>query len=232
MRLACGGWRTQAGAKAPGCRREPATPLPQHPSTSLQGAWQFWKQTRPLRGLGVGVRVWPDRWSARPLCPPPWALQDPLPTFSPGIWSAPGSGRPSSLRAERPGHFTLTGCAGARPDLTASMCSLLLSWGVPLAITMAAVALKKIGYDASDVSVGWCWINLEAEDYVLWMLLTGKLWEMLAYIMLPLLYLLVRKHISRAVGTLRGPVQSSVWPLGPGIGVSHPGRGTGQSDKG
>uniref|UniRef100_A0A8D0XXY1 G protein-coupled receptor 157 n=1 Tax=Sus scrofa TaxID=9823 RepID=A0A8D0XXY1_PIG len=114
------------------------------------------------------------------------------------IRSAPGSGRPSSLRAERPGHFTLTGCAGARPDLTASMCSLLLSWGVPLAITMAAVALKKIGYDASDVSVGWCWINLEAEDYVLWMLLTGKLWEMLAYIMLPLLYLLVRKHISRA----------------------------------
>lgn len=112
------------------------------------------------------------------------------------------------------------------------MCSLLLSWGVLLAITMAAVALKKIGYDASDVSVGWCWINLEAEDYVLWMLLTGKLWEMLAYIMLPLLYLLVRKHISRAVGTLRGPVQSSVWPLGPGIGVSHPGRGTGQSDKG
>ncbi|XP_020950943.1 G-protein coupled receptor 157 [Sus scrofa] len=75
----------------------------------------------------------------------------------------------------------------------------IVRWlGVPLAITMAAVALKKIGYDASDVSVGWCWINLEAEDYVLWMLLTGKLWEMLAYIMLPLLYLLVRKHISRA----------------------------------
>lgn len=65
---------------------------------------------------------------------------------------------------------------------------------------MAAVALKKIGYDASDVSVGWCWIDLEAKDHVLWMLLTGKLWEMLAYILLPLLYLLVRKHINRAVG--------------------------------
>lgn len=67
-----------------------------------------------------------------------------------------------------------------------------------MAITVAAVCLKKIGYDASDVSVGWCWINLEAEDRVLWMLLTGKLWEMLAYILLPLLYLLVRKHINRA----------------------------------
>lgn len=69
-----------------------------------------------------------------------------------------------------------------------------------MAITVAAVCLKKIGYDASDVSVGWCWINLEAEDRVLWMLLTGKLWEMLAYILLPLLYLLVRKHINSAVG--------------------------------
>nr|XP_004657446.1 G-protein coupled receptor 157 [Jaculus jaculus] len=74
----------------------------------------------------------------------------------------------------------------------------VVSWGVPLAITVAAVALKKIGYDASDVSVGWCWIDLEAEDHVLWMLLTGKLWEMLAYILLPLLYLLVRRHINRA----------------------------------
>lgn len=78
------------------------------------------------------------------------------------------------------------------------VCSLLLSWGVPLAITVAAVALKKIGYDASDVSVGWCWINLEAEDRVLWMLLTGKLWELLAYVTLPVLYLLIRKHIRRA----------------------------------
>ncbi|XP_053432253.1 G-protein coupled receptor 157 isoform X4 [Nycticebus coucang] len=78
----------------------------------------------------------------------------------------------------------------------------VVSWGVPLAITAAAVALKKIGYDASDVSVGWCWIDLEAEDRVLWMLLTGKLWEMLAYVMLPLLYLLVRKHINRAHAAL------------------------------
>ncbi|XP_004596184.2 G-protein coupled receptor 157 [Ochotona princeps] len=78
----------------------------------------------------------------------------------------------------------------------------VVSWGVPLAITVAAVTLKKIGYDASDVSVGWCWIDLQAEDRVLWMLLTGKLWEMLAYVTLPLLYLLVRKHISRARAAL------------------------------
>ncbi|XP_036084215.1 solute carrier family 2, facilitated glucose transporter member 5 isoform X3 [Rousettus aegyptiacus] len=78
----------------------------------------------------------------------------------------------------------------------------VVSWGVPLAITVAAVTLKKIGYDASDVSVGWCWIDLAAEDRVLWMLLTGKLWELLAYVTLPVLYLLIRKHINRARLTL------------------------------
>ncbi|KAG8142351.1 hypothetical protein E2320_006280 [Naja naja] len=60
-------------------------------------------------------------------------------------------------------------------------CFHLVSWGVPLGITAAAVALKKIGYDASDVSVGWCWIDISAEDRLLWMLLAGKLWEILAY---------------------------------------------------
>lgn len=77
-----------------------------------------------------------------------------------------------------------------------------MSWGVPLAITVAAVALKKIGYDASNVSVGWCWVNLEAADQVLWMLLTGKLWELLAYVILPVLYILIKKHINRAHAAL------------------------------
>ncbi|NXV02713.1 GP157 protein, partial [Cettia cetti] len=77
-----------------------------------------------------------------------------------------------------------------------------VSWGVPLAITVAAVALRKIGYDASNVSVGWCWVNLDAEDRLLWMLLTGKVWEILAYVTLPVLYILIKKHINRAVSTL------------------------------
>lgn len=73
-----------------------------------------------------------------------------------------------------------------------------VSWLVPLVITVAAVGLQKIGYDASDVSVGWCWVSIEAEDNVLWMLLTGKIWEFVAYITLPILYILIKKHIYRA----------------------------------
>ncbi|KAM4703199.1 G-protein coupled receptor 157 [Rhinophrynus dorsalis] len=78
----------------------------------------------------------------------------------------------------------------------------LISWGVPLVITVAAVCLQKIGYDASYVSVGWCWISIEAEDKLLWMLLAGKVWEILAYAILPVLYILIKKHIGRAHAAL------------------------------
>ncbi|XP_076131789.1 G-protein coupled receptor 157 [Alosa pseudoharengus] len=78
----------------------------------------------------------------------------------------------------------------------------LISWGVPLGITVAALCLHKIGYDASEVSVGWCWVSIKAKDHVLWMLLTGKIWEFLAYVMLPVFYLLIKHHIHRAHAAL------------------------------
>ncbi|KAM4610013.1 G-protein coupled receptor 157 [Polymixia lowei] len=78
----------------------------------------------------------------------------------------------------------------------------IVSWGVPLAITAAALCLDKIGYDASEVSVGWCWVRIQAPDHVLWMLLTGKIWEFLAYLTLPVLYILIKRHINRAHAAL------------------------------
>lgn len=78
----------------------------------------------------------------------------------------------------------------------------LISWGVPLAITSAALCLNKIGYDASEVSVGWCWVKIEASDHVMWMLLTGKIWEFLAYVTLPVLYILIKRHIHIAHAAL------------------------------
>ncbi|KAJ8017240.1 hypothetical protein DPEC_G00015750 [Dallia pectoralis] len=78
------------------------------------------------------------------------------------------------------------------------LCFHVVSWGIPLGITIAAVALGRIGYDASEVSVGWCWVSIQAPDHVLWILLTGKIWEILAYLILPILYILIKKHIHRA----------------------------------
>ncbi|KAG7227103.1 hypothetical protein INR49_022450 [Caranx melampygus] len=78
----------------------------------------------------------------------------------------------------------------------------LVSWGIPLIITVAAVSLSKIGYDASEVSVGWCWVRIHTPDRVLWMLLTGKIWEFLAYVTLPVLYILIKRHIHIAHAAL------------------------------
>ncbi|XP_054634588.1 G-protein coupled receptor 157 isoform X2 [Dunckerocampus dactyliophorus] len=78
----------------------------------------------------------------------------------------------------------------------------LVSWGVPLTITVAAVCLNKIGYNASEVSVGWCWVRIHSPDRVLWMLLTGKIWEFLAYLTLPVLYILIKRHIHTAHAAL------------------------------
>lgn len=93
----------------------------------------------------------------------------------------------------------------------------LISWGVPLAITVVAVCLNKIGYDASEVSVGWCWIRIQAPDRVLWMLLTGKIWEFLSYLVLPVLYVLIRRHIHVAHAAL-----SEYRPILASRAASHP----------
>lgn len=82
------------------------------------------------------------------------------------------------------------------------LCFHLISWGVPLGITVAALCLHKIGFDASEVSVGWCWVSIQAPDYVLWMLLTGKIWEFLAYFSLPIIYILIKRHIHSAHAAL------------------------------
>uniref|UniRef100_A0A7N9AJX8 G protein-coupled receptor 157 n=1 Tax=Mastacembelus armatus TaxID=205130 RepID=A0A7N9AJX8_9TELE len=92
----------------------------------------------------------------------------------------------------------------------------LVSWGVPLIITTAGVCLKKIGYDASEVSVGWCWVRISAPDHILWMLLTGKIWEFLAYITLPVLYILIKRHIHIAHAAL-----SEYRPILPNRPLSH-----------
>ncbi|XP_056130181.1 G-protein coupled receptor 157 [Lampris incognitus] len=78
----------------------------------------------------------------------------------------------------------------------------IVSWGIPFAITVTALCLDKIGYDASEVSVGWCWVRIQAPDHILWMLLTGKIWEILAYFILPVLYILIKRHIHRAHAAL------------------------------
>lgn len=93
-------------------------------------------------------------------------------------------------------------CSSQRLADSLQLCFHLVSWGVPLVITGAAVGLSKMGYSASEVSVGWCWVRINVHDRVLWMLLTGKIWEFMAYLTLPVLYILIRRHIHVAHAAL------------------------------
>ena len=71
----------------------------------------------------------------------------------------------------------------------------LISWGIPLIIVVSAVSCGGLGYDDSYISVGWCWVDLDNEFYLLWILLAGKIWELLAYITLPFLYFWMKRRI-------------------------------------
>lgn len=75
------------------------------------------------------------------------------------------------------------------------------AWGIPLTIAVIAFALKGVGYSGNVSSSGWCWISNDQAwwEMVLWMCITGKGWEIIAYIAIPIFYLLVKLHIRRQV---------------------------------
>lgn len=76
----------------------------------------------------------------------------------------------------------------------------IINWGVPLVIVAAAVGSNGLGWDNSYISVGWCWVNLDNNNFLIWMLFGGKIWEFSAYVILPVIYFLVKRHIYVQVG--------------------------------
>jgi len=74
-------------------------------------------------------------------------------------------------------------------------------WGIPLVIVGTALGLKKLGNDKDFFSSGWCWIDskLESQNKLLWMLITGKAWEIAAYIICSIFYLMLKGHIRKEV---------------------------------
>lgn len=77
----------------------------------------------------------------------------------------------------------------------------IIGWGVPVAITGTALGLKKLGNDNDKFSAGWCWIDykLSKSDKNLWMLISGKAWEIAAFIFIAIFYLLLKCHIHKEV---------------------------------
>ncbi|XP_025077875.1 G-protein coupled receptor 157-like [Pomacea canaliculata] len=73
----------------------------------------------------------------------------------------------------------------------------LVCWGIPTAVTTAALASRVLGYDLNLHQASWCWIDPKAELNVMWNFLTGKAWELAAYFVTVFLYTVVRITILR-----------------------------------
>ena len=84
-------------------------------------------------------------------------------------------------------------------------------WGIPLAITAIAKEKGATGYSGDLVSSGWCWISSDQPWWkmLLWMVIAGKGWEILAYIIYQLCVLCVDQVVDKARGTVTDSSSSS-----------------------
>lgn len=77
------------------------------------------------------------------------------------------------------------------------------AWGIPVVIALVGYKLNAVGNPHDMVSSGWCWIkysHTERNKMIIWMLIAGKGWEILAYIAISVFYVLVKMQIRREVG--------------------------------
>lgn len=79
----------------------------------------------------------------------------------------------------------------------------IIAWGGPLAIVIPLLALGKLGYSHFAAS-NWCYVkdaehralSSDIETTVI-ILMAGKLWEILSYILVSVLYVVITVNISR-----------------------------------
>lgn len=75
----------------------------------------------------------------------------------------------------------------------------MCGWGVPVVIVSIGASTNKLGNNGDQVTSGWCWVNknLPWNEQVLWMFLAGKLWEIMACLVIVLLYGLLKRSMTK-----------------------------------
>ncbi|CAH3149440.1 unnamed protein product, partial [Porites evermanni] len=73
----------------------------------------------------------------------------------------------------------------------------VFGWGIPLIIVGTALGLNKLGKNKDALTSGWCWIDssLERDDLLLWLWLIGISWDVAAYILVSLFFVMLKCHI-------------------------------------
>ncbi|XP_053379160.1 G-protein coupled receptor 157-like [Mercenaria mercenaria] len=73
----------------------------------------------------------------------------------------------------------------------------VISWFIPAIIIAVAGANDVLGRDTTEsADTGpWCWLKEHCGNYAFWMLLTGKGWELLCYLITTALYVLLKFYL-------------------------------------
>lgn len=75
-------------------------------------------------------------------------------------------------------------------------------WAIPPIITGVALYYEVLGDDDNYYSAGWCWIKtkgMTSQHRLLWMLFTGKAWEIATYILITVFYIALKCYIHKDV---------------------------------
>ena len=87
-----------------------------------------------------------------------------------------------------------------------------IAWGVPLFIVILALEKGALGNDRDIYSSGWCWIKVQdnGDSDVRWMLITGKAWEIVIFVLILIFYGLLKCHLRKEVnnGFITRPLPS------------------------
>lgn len=72
-----------------------------------------------------------------------------------------------------------------------------VSWMAPGVLTAVALGRNKLGYSGLGDTAGWCWIkgDVTKRETILWMIFTGKGWEIMSYIVVVTLYFMIKVRI-------------------------------------
>lgn len=78
----------------------------------------------------------------------------------------------------------------------------ILCWSVPLIINIVALLKKRLGNNTDAGTAGWCWIKITSKNdrrwhMIAWMFIDGKGIELLAYVIVLILYVAVKRHLWR-----------------------------------
>ena len=77
----------------------------------------------------------------------------------------------------------------------------VLNWAFPIVICLPLLCMHQLGYSPFAAST-WCFIRENSKKTKIGLILVaGKLWEILAYVLVILLYAIIKIHIRRQVSS-------------------------------